>query len=71
MLYVLDEIRGANAVLERSVSRARDELSELVSRVAFGGERVVLTRYGRPVAVLVPASEQDLDDAPADDEEAS
>ena len=58
-------------MLERSVSRARDELSTLVSRVAFGGKRVVPTRYGRPLAVLVPASECDLDDALDEDGEAS
>ena len=40
-------------MVERSLSQARDELSELANRVGFGGERVVLTRRGRPVAVLV------------------
>ena len=40
------------------LGRARTELAELCSRVAYGGERIVLTRHGKPGAVLV--SVQDL-----------
>lgn len=39
------------------VTRARAELSELVGRVAFGGERIPLTRHGRIRAALVPAED--------------
>jgi prevent-host-death family protein len=35
------------------VTRARRTLSDVVSHVAFGGERVVLSRNGRDVAVIV------------------
>jgi prevent-host-death family protein len=38
---------------EIPVTQARDELADLVNRVAYGDERVVLTRHGRPVAALV------------------
>jgi prevent-host-death family protein len=38
-----------------------------VNRVAFGGERVVLTRHGRRVAAVVPIEDlellEDLEDA--------
>ena len=37
-----------------STSRARDRFSDLVSRVAYGQTRIVLTRWGRPIAALVP-----------------
>ena len=31
----------------------RDGLGELINRVAYGGERVMVTRRGKPVAALV------------------
>jgi prevent-host-death family protein len=36
------------------VTRARRTLSDVVSHVAFGGDRVVLSRNGRDLAVIVP-----------------
>lgn len=41
------------AELEVSIGRVKREISELVNRVAYGGERVVFTSRGRPKAVLV------------------
>jgi prevent-host-death family protein len=40
-----------------SISEARDTLAEIVNRVAYQGERVVLRRHGKPVAALVPAAD--------------
>jgi prevent-host-death family protein len=34
-------------------SDAREQLAELVNRAAFGNERIVLTRHGKDIAVLV------------------
>ncbi len=42
---------------EIPVTQARDELADLVNRVAYGDERIVLTRHGRPVAALVSPSD--------------
>ena len=39
------------------MTRARAELSDLVNRVAYGGERVVLSRHGRAVAAIVSAAD--------------
>ncbi|MGH9068890.1 MAG: type II toxin-antitoxin system Phd/YefM family antitoxin [Acidimicrobiales bacterium] len=39
---------------EIGVTEARDQLGQLVSRVEYNEERIVLTRNGRPVAALVP-----------------
>jgi len=51
-------------VAEIGVTQARDQLGELVNRAAYGDERIVLTRHGRPVAALVPiAVLHDLEDA--------
>ena len=40
--------------LEIPVTQAREELAELINRVAYGHERVILTRHSKPVACLVP-----------------
>jgi len=56
-----------------SVSDAREEFADLVNRVAYGHERVLVSRRGRAVAAIVPVEdvyllerledEQDLDAA--------
>jgi prevent-host-death family protein len=40
------------------VTQARDELADLVNRVAYGHERIILTRHSKPVAGIV--SPEDL-----------
>jgi prevent-host-death family protein len=45
---------------ERRISEARGEFSTTVNRVAYGGERVVLTRHGKRVAAVVPIEDLDL-----------
>ncbi len=37
------------------MTEARSQFSELVNRVGFGKERIVLTRHGKPLVALVPA----------------
>ena len=37
-----------------SISELRENSAVVVSRVAIGGERIVLTRNRKPVAALVP-----------------
>lgn len=36
-----------------SVSEARDKLAEVIGWVQYGGERVTISRRGKPVAVVV------------------
>jgi prevent-host-death family protein len=43
--------------VEIPVTQARAELAELVNRVTYTGERVTLTRHGKPVAALVSAAD--------------
>lgn len=45
---------------ERRISEARESFSTTVNRVAFGRERVVLTRHGRRVAAVVPIEDLEL-----------
>jgi prevent-host-death family protein len=47
-------------MVEMSTITARAKFSELVNRAAFGKERVVLTRHGKPVAVMVPLDDLEL-----------
>ncbi|MEU3462571.1 type II toxin-antitoxin system Phd/YefM family antitoxin [Streptomyces sp. NPDC006733] len=52
---------------EVPVTQARAELAELINRVVYGGEQVVLTRHGKPLVALVSAADlqrlRDLDAA--------
>ena len=42
-----------------SIGRVKRDISELVNRVAYGGERIVLTSRGKPKAALVSISDYD------------
>ncbi|MBA0051171.1 type II toxin-antitoxin system Phd/YefM family antitoxin [Streptomyces sp. AJS327] len=56
---------------EIPVTQARAELAELINRVVYAGERVVVTRHGRPLVALVSAGDLErLENAegPAGDE---
>ena len=37
-----------------SVSEARETFADLVNRVAYRNERVLVTRRGRPIAAIIP-----------------
>lgn len=39
------------------MTQARAQLADLVNRVAYTGERVVLTRHGKPIVAIVPVAE--------------
>lgn len=41
-------------------AEARRNLAELLNRVAYGRERVVVTRHGKEIAALVPVEDLDL-----------
>ena len=49
-----------------STVEARDQLSTIINRAAFGKERVVLTRAGKELAAVVPIEDvkllEDLED---------
>lgn len=44
---------------EISASEARGQISEVISRVAFGGERLVISRNGNVRVAIVPISDLD------------
>jgi prevent-host-death family protein len=52
---------------EVPVTQARAELAELVSRVGYSGERILLTRHGKALAALVSVSDlEELERPPAE-----
>ncbi|MEU7565289.1 type II toxin-antitoxin system Phd/YefM family antitoxin [Streptomyces fradiae] len=55
---------------EIPVTQARAELADLINRVVYGGERVVVTRHGKPLVALVSAADLErLESAPGAGEE--
>ena len=40
-----------------AASEVRHQFAEVVNRVAFGGERIVLHRHGKDVAAIVPVAD--------------
>jgi prevent-host-death family protein len=55
------------SVTQLSVTQARAELADLVSRVGYSGERILLTRHGRPLAALVSVADlETLERRPAE-----
>ena len=49
---------------EIPVTQARADLADLVSRVGYSGERILLTRHGKPLAALVPAADLEILERP-------
>jgi prevent-host-death family protein len=43
-----------------TASAVREEFSEILNRVAYKGERIVLERRGKDVAALVPVEDLEL-----------
>jgi len=50
--------RAARSV---GVAEAKKRLSDLIGRVAYGGETVIITRRGRPMAKLVPPADEQME----------
>jgi prevent-host-death family protein len=54
-MYVLSETYGKEIRMTRlAASKAREDFSDTLNRVAYGGERIVLRRRGRDLAAIVP-----------------
>jgi prevent-host-death family protein len=54
MAKMAKSARASASAEKVSVATAKNHLSELLGRVAYGGETVLITRRGRPMAKLVP-----------------
>lgn len=40
-----------------STVEARENFAELINQSAYGGQRIILTRRGKPLAALIPISD--------------
>jgi prevent-host-death family protein len=47
-------------MIEMSLTQARDALADTVSRVTYGGERIVLQKHGKSVAAVVSVEDAEL-----------
>jgi prevent-host-death family protein len=47
---------------ECSVAEAKKHFSELLGRVAYGGEHVLISKRGKPLAMLVPSTREPAED---------
>ncbi len=56
-MYETDDKHRAGHV---GVSEARETFAELVNRAAYGHERVLVARRGRPIAAIVPIEDVEL-----------
>jgi prevent-host-death family protein len=57
----LDTVMSTTARKETlSTGAARDKFAEVLNRAAFGKERVVLTRRGKPLVAVVPIEDVEL-----------
>jgi len=45
---------------EMTTTRARSNFADLVNRAAYGKERVLINRRGKPVAAIVPLEDVEL-----------
>lgn len=52
-----------------STGEAKADFSKVIDRVAFGKERITLTRRGRPLAVVVPVEDLEALEALEDAED--
>jgi prevent-host-death family protein len=52
-ILIMQSRRGAVTETRVAIGTVKRDISELVNRVAYGGERIVLTSRGKPKAALV------------------
>jgi prevent-host-death family protein len=45
---------------QMAASAAREEFAEVLNRVAYGKERIVLHRHGKPVVAIIPVEDLQL-----------
>jgi prevent-host-death family protein len=56
-MYKSDFLYIGAAMNRMNASEARSDLAEVLNRVAYGGERIVLHRRGKDVAAIVPIAD--------------
>src|SRR5262245_36539106 len=54
---------GEESVAILEATKAKETFGDTMNRVAFGKERIILTRRGKPLAAIVPLEDLELLDA--------
>ncbi len=57
MMVIMDLMDEENPRI--NIAEAKRHFSDLIGRVAYGGEAITITRRGRPMARLVPIADGD------------
>lgn len=52
-----------------AVSQAKNEMKDLVNKVAYAKERICITSYGKPVAYMMPIEDVEALEAYEDEED--
>ena len=47
-------------MVQMAASAAREEFAEVLNRVAYGKERIVLHRHGKPLVAIIPVEDLQL-----------
>jgi prevent-host-death family protein len=47
-------------MVQMAASAAREEFAEVLNRVAYGKERIVLHRHGKPLVAIIPMEDLQL-----------
>ena len=62
-LYKVDILHHGGGAMARlseiPASEVRAQISEVISRVAYGGERVIISRNGKPQVAVIPIADLD------------
>lgn len=53
-LYEMYEPKDEHEGPQISVSEVRETFADVVNRVAYRNERVLVTRHGKPIAAIIP-----------------
>lgn len=59
-LSVRDRRTGKPRLTRLSTTKARGAFSDIINRVSYGGERIVLERRGKDVVAMVPVEDLNL-----------
>jgi prevent-host-death family protein len=53
-------VEGGEGMATLDTTKAKDTFGDTVNRAAYGKERIILTRRGKPVAAIVPLEDLEL-----------
>jgi prevent-host-death family protein len=52
--------KGGSSMTHLAVAEARRDLSDILNRVVYSGERIIITRHGKNIAAIVSSKDLEL-----------